>query len=117
WQDYRQENYEYNQYSRLDEFTVTDLTPYTEPYITAGRTRTWGYNYEYYPDGIKIKSLSIDGPRLPADIEGNMDDITTMYFNSRGLLSSSVNALGHTVTYSDFDALGRAGLITDANGV
>lgn len=117
WQDYRREAYKYDQYSRLDEMSITDLTAFTEPYITAGRTRTWDHNYTYYPNTAKVQVYSVNGPRMPANIMDEVDDITTRNFDQNGRLTSHVNALDHTSSFSDFDALGNPRNIIDSNDV
>ncbi len=117
WLDYRQTDLEYDTFGNLKEETVTDLTPILEPYVTAGRSRTWVHEYVYYPDSAKIMSHSINGPRAPTEIEGAVDDITTLTYSERGLLVSEVNALEHTVRYGDHTSLGNWATITDENNI
>jgi RHS repeat-associated protein len=58
-------------------------------------------------------------------VKGPRDNMATSFFyylnnpikgNNRGQLYSVINALGHTTTYSDYDAYGNVGRITDPNG-
>ncbi|MDP3224540.1 MAG: RHS repeat domain-containing protein, partial [Rubrivivax sp.] len=50
-------------------------------------------------------------------LPGGQTGVTTFSYDSLGNLSSVVNALGHQVTYSNYNGLGRPQRITDANGV
>ena len=74
-----------------------------------------GISLQYNSDG---RVTQIDGPR------SDVSDITTMTYypnevgqgNKRGHLKTVKNALGHTVTYDDYNAYGKVLQMTDANG-
>ncbi|AJQ94338.1 RHS repeat-associated core domain-containing protein [Gynuella sunshinyii] len=69
--------------------------------------RTTSYTY----NSLGLIS-STDGPR------SDVSDITTYDYDlDTGRLLSTTNALGHTVTLSDFDANNRPQTVTDANGL
>jgi RHS repeat-associated protein len=77
----------------------------TDP--AAAKSRTWTYTYN--PLG---QVLSEDGPRT------EVSDVTTYAYDPlTGNLTSITNALGHVTTFSNYDAHGRAGRITDPNGL
>ncbi|MCU7811361.1 MAG: hypothetical protein KZQ77_09000, partial [Candidatus Thiodiazotropha sp. (ex Notomyrtea botanica)] len=68
------------------------------------RETTYSYN-------SKKALTSVNGPRV------DVTDTTTYTYNPQGYKTSETNALGHTTTYSYHDSNGRAGQITDPNGV
>lgn len=77
-------------------------------------TRTTAYTYNSYG-----QVTSIDGPRTDAN-----DTVTFSYYpneegqgNNRGNLHTVTDALGHVITYSDYNAFGQAETVTDANGI
>lgn len=72
-----------------------------------GQARTTQYTYTYHANGLTA-SIKEDGPLA-------QDDITST-FDTKGDLSSVTNALGHTVSYSNFNGLGLPGRIVNANG-
>lgn len=110
--------------------------------VTAGKSRVASYTYDakgnvltktisgwygttplsatttYIYDSLG-RLLTVDGPRT------DVNDITTLSWypntpdqgNNRGQLHTVTNALGHTVTYSNYTALGKPGTITDANNL
>ncbi|KAB2888427.1 MAG: hypothetical protein F9K32_16560 [Desulfobulbaceae bacterium] len=62
---------------------------------------------------------SIDGPRTDVD-----DTVAFTYYpneagegNNRGNIHTVTDALGHTTSFSDYNAFGQAQTITDANGL
>ncbi len=74
-----------------------------------GAARVWKWTYDQF------------GRVLTATDPLNQVTTTEYYANtlndsSRGMLKSVTNAAGHVTTYGSYDALGRAQLITDANG-
>ncbi|MFQ5470058.1 MAG: RHS repeat-associated core domain-containing protein [Gammaproteobacteria bacterium] len=72
-------------------------------------------SYSYYPDtnttGDAGLLNTIDGPRT------DVPDITTYTYDGQGNISTITNALGHVTTYSQYDAHGRPGRVTDPNGL
>lgn len=77
-------------------------------------TSTTQYTYTSYG-----QIATIDGPR--SDVS---DMVTFTYYpneagqgNNRGNLHTVTNSLGHTTTFSDYNAFGQAETITDANGI
>lgn len=70
-----------------------------------GTARTWTYTYSSLG-----QLLTVTGPRTGAT------DTTTYTYDEQGNLSTVTNALGHVTTWSNYDAHGRAGRVTDPNG-
>lgn len=97
---------EYYDDGRKKAITVTNLSAYG----IHGETRKTAFTYEFHANGL-VKKQIIDGPRT------DVNDLTTYQFDSQGHLTSITNALGHTQTFSNFDALGNARRVTDANGL
>lgn len=109
---YRSEVQLYTPEGRISNIVHVDLTQITAPYPTNRRMRTWAYSYTYYDaEKRQIKSISIDGPRR------DVSDIETINYNTAGLITARVNALGHTTTYEEYSPHGQPGRIIDANGV
>lgn len=76
------------------------------------KTRTWTYSYTSSSDGTLANLIQTeDGPRT------DVADLTTYGYYPNGDLKTLTNALGHTTQYSDYDAHGRARLITDPNNL
>jgi RHS repeat-associated protein len=65
-------------------------------------------NYTYTTLG---QIASIDGPRT------DVSDVTSYTYDPQGNLTTITNALGHVVTFANFDNQGHAQSVTDANGV
>lgn len=96
--------------------TETDLTNFTVPYSTNGRTRTWTYEYTYHDEEqTSVSSITINGPR------DDVNDISVMRFNSSGLLTSASRhvssdlVLETSITEHTSDGLPK--VIVDENGV
>ncbi|ARN73943.1 RHS repeat protein [Oceanicoccus sagamiensis] len=105
-------HYEYLPNSRLSKKTVTDLTNYTSPYASNGKTRTWDYSYTYWDaEQAQLKNQTVDGPRT------DVADIATFEYNTHGQLIKSTNALGHVTQVLEHSPHGHPGKIIDANGV
>ncbi|WP_460227954.1 RHS repeat domain-containing protein, partial [Aurantivibrio infirmus] len=66
------------------------------------------WSYTYHSNG-QIETA--DGPRT------DVNDITTMAYDSNGNVSSVTNALGHVQQYTAYDASGRVLQMIDANGI
>ncbi len=73
--------------------------------VVTGPARTWTQTYNTVG-----QVLTVTGPR--ADIV----EKTTYTYDASGNLSTILNAVGHLITLSNYDANGRACLITDSNG-
>jgi len=71
------------------------------------QSRVLHFTYTYHSNGLKA-SVKTDGPLA-------QDDITETY-SAQGDLLTVRNALGHQVTYSDYNGLGLPGKITGSNG-
>jgi YD repeat-containing protein len=72
--------------------------------------------YTYNSSG---QITSIDGPRTDVN-----DTVNFTYYpndasegNNRANLHTVADALGHTTTYSDYNAFGQAETVTDPNGI
>ncbi|WP_449426523.1 RHS repeat-associated core domain-containing protein [Rhodanobacter lindaniclasticus] len=76
-------------------------------YGGAGRSLATNYAYTTGSNGLVTK-LVVTGPS-PADV-------MTYNYNATGDLASVVNALGHAISYGNYNALGLPGKVTDANG-
>lgn len=117
-QPYKREEWTYTPENRVSEFTVTDLTTYTEPYSTYGRTKVVTNLYEYHDaEKTRLRTHTVNGPLDPSTQSDGVDDITVTHFDEIGQVTEIVNAYGHTTTYSDYDAAGKAQTITDPNGI
>jgi len=66
------------------------------------------WDYTYSDSGQKI---SQNGPRV------DVDDTTTFTYYSEGNLKSVTNAIGHVITYNEYNSEGLPLSITDENGV
>ncbi|MDR6095951.1 DUF6531 domain-containing protein [Stenotrophomonas sp. SORGH_AS_0321] len=71
------------------------------------QSRVLRFTYTYHSNGLKA-TVKTDGPLA-------QDDVTETY-NSQGDLASVRNALGHQVTYANYNALGLPRRITGTNG-
>lgn len=107
-------DYTYGSDLRVSAQTVTNLSSNG----VYGQTRTTSYSYAYYgnaqggqpvPLGTLMRA-TIDGP-LPGS-----DDLTVVEYDTYGNLTSTRNGLGHTTTYSNYNALGQVGRIVGPNG-
>lgn len=74
--------------------------------LSQASERNWTYTYN--TQGLID---TVDGPRT------DVSDMTRYQYDSRNRLTSIINALGHTVQFTDFDAYGNPLKIADANGV
>jgi RHS repeat-associated protein len=99
----------YDAQGRLATVTLTDTTSHTVPYATAGQSRTSSFVWD-----ANGRLLSVNGP-LAATAAG--DDITSFTYDTQGNLLTATNPLGQVVTYAGYGPDGRAGLVTDVNGV
>jgi len=100
----------YDAQGRVHTRTETDTTTQTIPYSTAGQTRTWTYDWN-----ANGRLLSINGPK-GLDATGH-DDTTSFAYDTSGNLQTSTDALGHVTYFANYDVDGRAGKMTDPNGV
>lgn len=71
-----------------------------------GEPQVWTYTYDNFG-----RVLTTKGPR------SGVNATTTFTYDDQGNLSTETNAAGHVTTYSNYDANGRAGRITDPNGL
>ncbi len=79
-------------------------------YGIVGETRITNYTYTNHSNGVMAKMV-IDGPRT------DVTDTVTYNYDSKGNLTTIVNALGHTSTYSNYDVLGNPRRVTSPNGL
>ncbi len=70
-----------------------------------GTPRTWTYTYNALG-----QTLTTKGPRT------DVNDTTIYAYDTSNNLISVTNAAGHITSYSNYDANGRVGRITDPNG-
>jgi YD repeat-containing protein len=104
-------SYTYTTGNRLASRTVRDLTTFTSPYSSYGKSRRWGFSYTYHDSARqRVATLRVDAPG------GTGADEIYAYSDS-GLLLSRRNALGQETQYYDHNAMGQAGRILDENGV
>ena len=95
---------------QLKSVTQTDTTTQTVPYSTGGQTRTWTYTWN-----TAGRLLSVNGP-LAVNAQ-SQDDITSFTYDTSGNLLTATDALSHVTHFAGFDANGRPGTMTDANGI
>lgn len=88
--------------ARVASETYTDLR--------TGATRRYSYAYTFHANSA-VASRTITRT-LPSG-----SATTTMTYDAVGNLASVTNALGHQVSFSNHNGLGRPGRMTDANGV
>ncbi len=81
---------------------------------SVGTPRVWNFTYDKYG-----QVLTVDGPRTDV-----VDRTTFTYYpdndptiSKRGRLATTVNALGHTVSYLAYNAYGQPLTIRDHNGI
>jgi YD repeat-containing protein len=72
--------------------------------VAAGTPRTWTFTYNSVGQVLTSQS-----PRA--------QDVTTYAYDAAYNLESVTNALGHVTRYSNHDALGRVGRVTQPNGI
>lgn len=80
------------------------------PTCSSGSKRTTTYSYTVHSNGM-IQTMTVDGP-----VSGTGDAVTYEY-DTAGNLISVANGLGHTVTWSNYNAMGLPGRMVDANGL
>lgn len=90
-------------YGRIASSTWTDLR--------VGGTRSTTYAYTFHPN----KSLA--STTMTQQLPNGQTSVTTATYDGLGNLTSQTNGLGHQVSYSSYNGLGRPGRVTDANGV
>ncbi|KQV47585.1 hypothetical protein ASE26_23505 [Duganella sp. Root198D2] len=74
--------------------------------VLSGKPQVWTYTYDNFGHVLTAK-----GPRT------GVNATSTFTYDAQGNLSTQTNAAGHVTTYSNYDANGRAGRITDPNGL
>ena len=79
--------------------------------LTGSPQRRIDYSYSFHGTGAIAQRVD------RRSLGGNLSANTTTSFDAGGNLISTVNAAGHTTTWSNFNAYGLAGRVTDANGV
>jgi len=105
-----QTDYTYTSTGQLQTVTQTDTTTQSVPYSTNGQARTSTYTW-----GTGGHLASVNGPK-PVDAQGK-DDTLTFAYDTAGNLQTSTNGLGQVTTFASYDANGRPGTMTDANGI
>lgn len=98
-------SYAYNAQNRLASVTRTNLTAVGTP----NQSLTTTYVYTLYGNGM-VQSMTMTAPS-----PGNSAKVTTNY-DTLGNVTSIVDGLGHTTTYTGYNALGEPGHVTGANG-
>lgn len=103
---YKRQNFSYHAVGlaagRVSGETWTDLR------LGGTRQVTWAYTFHA---NMSIATI-VETRQRPGGAS-----ITTSVYDTLGNLVSVTNGLGHQVTYSNYNALGQAGRMTDANGV
>lgn len=98
-------DFTYDSNNRLASQTLKDLTGAG----TAQQVLVTTYAYTYYPNGM-VHSRSVTHPS-PG---GSNTDVYT--YDALGNLATAANALGHTATYSNYNALGEPRKMVGPNG-
>lgn len=101
----RKTSYAYDNLARVASMSVQNLSPNG----ISNQSRTTTYAYTTYANGL-TKSITIDGPA-----PGSGDAVLSNY-STAGDLTSTVNGVGHTTSYSNYNGLGEPGHVVDANG-
>lgn len=79
--------------------------------LLSGESRATDFTYTFYGSGVlQSRSASIALPN-------GSSATTTESFDPFGNLVTKSNAMGQVTTWSNHDALGRPGQVTDANGI
>ncbi|VAV97660.1 hypothetical protein MNBD_ALPHA04-538, partial [hydrothermal vent metagenome] len=99
----------YDAQGRLISSTATDTTTHSEPYATAGQSRTTTYSWT-----AQGRLAQVNGP-LAINAQ-SQDDVTTFVYDAAGNLTSATGALGHITQFAGHDINGRVGSMTDPNG-
>lgn len=97
--------YAYTTHNRLASVTHTNLSTVGVP----NQALTTNYAYVRYANGL-LKTMTVIAP------SPNGADKTTSQYDSYGNLTSMTDGLGHTTTYSNYNALGEVGKIVGPNG-
>jgi RHS repeat-associated protein len=100
----RQSSYTYHADGRLASASVRNVSPNG----VANQTRTTTYTYTKHPNNM-VASMVVDGPAPGAA------DAMTYAYSPQGDLSTASNSLGHTITYSNYNALGLPGRVAGPN--
>jgi YD repeat-containing protein len=95
-------DYTYTSGNRVASVAVTNLVP-----NTPAHAQTTFYSYTTHPNGL-LATASIDGPLA--------NDTIVYTYNTQGDLTEVRNALGHAVSYSNYNALGQVGRVIGVNG-
>lgn len=98
-----QADYTFTEDNRLASVRVVNLSGNG----VTNQARITTYSYSKHANGV-LATKVVDGP-LP-------NDTVTSTYNQAGDLLTVENGLGHITTYSDYNALGQPGRVTDPNG-
>lgn len=99
------EDYAFHTDGRLKSTKVTNL----KDIGVTNQSRTTTYEYVKHPNGM-LATMTVDGP-----LTGTGDAVVYSY-DTYGNLTSVKNDLDHTVTYSNYNALGQPRRVTGQNG-
>jgi len=103
-------SYEYDNDGRLikrTEQATSDMTGAQGSAATlVGSKRTWEYTYN-----AAGQQLTATGPRKA------FGDTTTYTYDERGNIATMTNAIGHVITYSNYNFNGKVGRIVAPNGL
>jgi RHS repeat-associated protein len=98
-------SYAYNAQNRIASVTRTNLASIG----TANQSLKTTYGYTLYGDGM-VETMTVTQPSPGGS------DHTTYAYDTHGNLTSITDGLGHTTTYSGYNALGEVGKIVGPNG-
>ncbi|WP_338725146.1 hypothetical protein V8687_11630 [Shewanella baltica] len=98
--------YDYDANQNVIEIKSTNLTSYGIP----NETRITTANYTQHPNGM-VSSMTTNGPR------DDVNDVTTTYYNDKGMMSKVVDALGNQTLFTQYDRNTNLISQTDANGL
>jgi YD repeat-containing protein len=71
-----------------------------------GQPQVWSYTYDAVGNVLTTK-----GPR------GDVNSLATFTYDAENNLATATNAAGHQTVYSNYDANGRVGRVSDPNGL
>ena len=98
-------NYVYDGHNRVTSISVTNLSGVG----TGNQTLTTTYGYTLYANGM-VHTMTVTSP------SPNNSAVVTSQYDTYGNLVSQSDGLGHTTTYSNYNALGEVGEVVGPNG-
>jgi RHS repeat-associated protein len=105
---YAKQTFTYHTSGLADGRLASEVTT-EQPSGAVVRAISYGYTFH-----VNKSIASITTKRT---LPGGITAVSVANFDNLGNLTSTVNPLGHTVVYANYNGLGLAGRLTDANGI